>query len=140
MTEYIKPIPMPDNVTATFWDAAKERKLLLQQCADCGERQFLPQSCCRGCLSENVDWIETSGMGKIYTFTIVHRPPSAVFREDAPYAVALVELDEGVRMMSNIVGIEPDAVRVDMRVEVVFDDITPSITLPRFRPIQDNRV
>ena len=134
MADYTKPVPMPDNVTAKFWDAAKERRLLLQRCADCGARQFFPQSHCRGCLSESLGWIEASGKGKIYSFTIVHRPPSAAFQEDAPYTVALVELDEGVRMMSNIVGIAPDKVRVGMPVEVVFDDITPTVSLPRFKP------
>ncbi len=139
MAEYMKPVPMPDQVTAKFWDAAKEGKLLLQQCADCGAIQSFPQTQCRDCMSENVEWIESAGTGKIYSFTIVHRPPTALFDEDAPYAVALVELDEGVRMMSNIVGIRPDDVRVDMPVEVVFDEITPTVSLPKFRPTETAR-
>ena len=135
MTEYIKPIPFPDTVTSAFWDAARENKLLVQHCNDCGERQFFPQSCCRNCLGENLDWIEASGKGKVYSYTIVNRPPTARFQEDVPYVVALIELEEGVRMMSNVVEIEPDDVRVDMPVEVVFDEITSAISLPKFRPI-----
>lgn len=135
MSEYTKPIPFPDNVSATFWEAAKKGKLLLQQCGECGARQNFPQPYCRGCLSENLDWIEASGRGKVYSYTIVNRPPSAQFQEDVPYVVALVELEEGVRMMSNIVGIEPEAVRIDMPVEVVFDEITSDISLPKFKPL-----
>jgi uncharacterized OB-fold protein len=135
MTEYTKPIPFPDNVTSAYWDAAGENKLLIQQCIDCGTRQFFPQSYCRNCLGENIEWIEASGKGKVYTFTIVKRPPTARFQEDVPYVVALIELEEGVRMMSNVVEIYPDDVRVDMPVEVVFDKITSAISLPKFRPI-----
>jgi uncharacterized OB-fold protein len=134
MTEYKKPVPIPDNVTTEFWDAAKERRLLFQRCRDCGARQSFPQAFCRGCLSENLEWNEASGKGRIYSYTVVHRPPTAAFQEDVPYTVALVQLEEGVRMMGSIVGIEPDDVRVDMPVSVVFDDITPAIALPRFRP------
>jgi uncharacterized OB-fold protein len=136
MTEYTKPLPFPDDVTGAFWEATRENKLLIQQCGDCGEHQFFPQSYCRNCLGENLDWIEASGKGKVYTFTIVNRPPTARFDEDVPYVVALIELEEGVRMMSNVVGINPDDVRVEMAVEVVFDEITSALSLPKFRPIE----
>jgi uncharacterized OB-fold protein len=134
MTEYRKPIPTPDRVTEEFWDAARRHELLIQRCRDCGASQFLPQSCCRACLSQRIQWVAASGKGKIYSYTIVHRPPTPKFQEDVPYAVALVELDEGVRMMSNIVGIGPQDVRVGMAVEVVFEGISPTISLPKFRP------
>jgi uncharacterized OB-fold protein len=78
--------------------------------------------------------VEASGRGRIYSYTVIHRPPSPAFEEDVPYTLALVELEEGVRLMSQIVGIEPDDVSVDLPVEVVFDDISPAISLPRFRP------
>jgi uncharacterized OB-fold protein len=134
MAEYNKPVPMPDHVTKKFWDAAKHHKLLIQTCLDCRARQSFPQPYCRGCLSENIEWSEASGKGKIYSYTIIHRPPSSRFQADVPYTVALVELDEGVRMMSNIIDIKPEDVYVGMAVEVVFDDITPTISLPKFRP------
>ncbi|RJP68210.1 MAG: Zn-ribbon domain-containing OB-fold protein [Candidatus Abyssobacteria bacterium SURF_17] len=134
MPEYLKPMPVPDHITETFWAAARQHKLLIQQCRDCGRNQFFPQSSCRACLSENLEWVEASGSGKVYSYTIIHRPPSASFEEDAPYTVALVELGEGVRMMSNIIEIEPDQVRVGMPVHVVFEDISPTISLPKFRP------
>ena len=136
MTQYNKPVPVPDHVTAQFWDAAKHHKLLIQSCPDCGAQQSFPQSYCRNCLSEKITWSEASGRGKVYSYTVIHRPPSMKFQADVPYTVAIVELDEGVRMMSNIIGIDPEDVRVGMAVEVVFDDITPTISLPKFRPIQ----
>ena len=134
MQNYPKPLPVPDNVSAEFWEAASRHRLLIQRCLDCDARQSFPQSCCRECLSENIEWLETKGTGKIYSFTIVHRAPSLAFEEDVPYTVALVELDEGVRMISNIVEVEPQEVRVGMPVEVTFDDVGPTISLPKFRP------
>ena len=135
MAEHMKPAPMPDHVTAEFWEAAKQGRLLIQRCGDCGRLQFFPQSQCRTCLSEHVEWVEASGKGRIYSYTVVHRPPSLTFEDDVPYTVALVELKEGVRMMSTIIEIEPEHVRVDMPVEAVFDDISPTISLPKFRPV-----
>jgi len=132
----MKPVPVPDHVTGRFWEAAKQHRLLIQRCGDCGTNQFLPQSCCRTCLSENIDWIETGGKGHVYAYTVIYRPPTLTFEDDVPYTVALVELEEGVRLMSNIVEIEPEEVRVGMPVEVVFDDISPIISLPKFRPIE----
>lgn len=134
MAEYRKPVPTPDHVTGEFWDAARNHELLVQHCRDCGAYQVLPQSCCRSCLSDRIEWVEATGKGTIYSYTVVHRPPSRKFEEDVPYTVALVELDEGVRMMSNIVEIEPQDVRVGMEVEVVFEEIGPGISLPKFRP------
>ncbi len=134
MPEYTKPVPSPDHVTGEFWAAAKRRKLLIQHCEDCGARQSLPQPCCRSCLSEKIRWLEASGRGTVYSYTTIHRPPSPRFEGDVPYTLALVELEEGVRLLSNIIGIPPEDVRVDMPVEVVFDDISPAISLPRFRP------
>ena len=136
MGEYVKPVPRPDALTREFWDAARKHRLMIQHCRECGLHQFLPQSCCRGCLSEQIEWVETRGKGRIYSYTIIHRPPTRKFQEDVPYTVALVELDEGVRMMSNIVGIDPEGVRVGMAVEVVFEEISPEISLPKFRPAE----
>lgn len=136
MTEYRKPAPIPDHVTGEFWEAAKQHGLLIQRCQDCGANQFFPQSSCRKCLSDRMEWLEASGKGVIYTYTIVHRPPTQTFDEDVPYTVALVELEEGVRMMSTIIGIKPQDVRVNMPVEIVFEEISTTISLPRFRPIE----
>ncbi len=135
MSPYEKPVPQPDPVTAPFWQAAKQGRLLLQRCPKCGAHQFYPQSCCRRCLSEDLLWVDAKGKGVVYTYTIVHRAPSRPFEPDVPYTVALVDLAEGCRMISNIVGASPEAVRVGMPVEVVFEEITPEISLPKFRPV-----
>ncbi len=139
MENYSKPTPTPDPVTTKYWEGARQNKLLIQKCGDCGTYQTLPQSYCRHCLSEDLAWTQARGTGKIYSFTIVHRAPSGAFESDVPYTVALVELDEGARMMSNIVEIGPQDVRVGMPVEAIFDAISPTISLPKFRPLKTRR-
>ncbi len=132
MIEYAKPLPVPDGDTKPFWDAAKEHRLMIQRCQDCQRTIFYPRSVCPHCMSDRIDWIQASGRGTIYSYTVVHRSPSA-FKEDVPYVVALIDLAEGVRMMSNVVECAPADVRIGAAVEVVFDDVTPEITLPKFR-------
>lgn len=139
MENYSKPAPIPDRVTGRYWEAAQQHKLLIQRCDNCGGYQTLPQSYCRRCLSENLEWTQARGTGKIYSFTIIQRAPSSAFEKDVPYTVALVELDEGARMMSNIVEIGPQDVRVGMPVEAVFDTISPTISLPKFRPLKTRK-
>ena len=134
MGEYQKPVPAPDRVTAPFWESARQEKLLIQHCPDCGTHQFFPQSHCRECLSDKLEWVASTGKGTVYSFTVIHRPPSSAFQQDVPYTVALVDLEEGCRMISNIVDADPEDVRVGMPVEVVFEKITPNISLPKFRP------
>jgi len=138
MEEYRKPVPEPDRVTGPFWEAAREKKLLIQHCPDCGVHQFFPQAHCRECLSEKLEWVESTGKGTVYSFTVIHRAPSSTFEQDVPYTVALVDLDEGCRMISNIVDVDPQAVRVGMSVEVVFEEITANISLPKFRPARNS--
>lgn len=134
MKPYEKPVPQPDSVTGTFWQAARQGRLVIQRCLNCGAHQFYPQASCRGCLSEDLEWVDAKGKGTIYTYTVVHRAPSRPFEPDVPYTVALVDLDEGCRMLSNIVEAGPEEVRVGMPVEIVFEEITPEISLPKFRP------
>lgn len=133
---YTGPVPKPTPETKPFWDGAKQHKLIVQRCRDCHQHYFYPRPLCPHCLSRNVEWIEVSGRGRLHTFVVNHRPPRN-FPTPAPYIIGIVELDEGPRLMSNIVGIEadPKIVRCDMPVEVVFEDITDEITLPKFRPL-----
>ena len=138
MKEYQKPVPEPDRVTAPFWEAARAKKLLVQRCPGCGAHQFFPQAHCRECLSDRLEWVESTGKGTVYSFTVIHRPPSSTFERDVPYTVALVDLDEGCRMISNIVDVDPQAVRVGMSVEVVFEEITANVSLPKFRPTHNS--
>lgn len=136
MSEYAKPLPAISEKTRKFWEGCKERRLLLPKCRSCGEVYYFPKGFCPRCLSDDIDWIEASGKGIIHTFSIVERPPSPPFSDDVPYVVAMIDLDEGPRMMSNVVGIEPGKVRVGAPVEVVFEDVSDSVTLPKFRPVK----
>lgn len=130
---YDKPLPVIDPDTAPFWQAARERRLLVKYCVDCAKAHFYPRELCPHCHSDAVQWRDAKGTGSIYSFTVARRPAGPAFAADAPYVVAVVQLDEGVRMMSNIIGCAPDDVRIGQRVQVSFDEVTPEVTLPKFR-------
>jgi uncharacterized OB-fold protein len=135
MADYKKPLPVPTPETKPYWDGAKRHELWIMRCNDCSKPYFYPRPICPNCFSRNTDWMQASGKAKLETFVINHRPPPG-FEEDAPYVIAVVTLEEGPRMMTNLVGIDPDPTKVkcDMPLEVVFDDVTDEITLPKFKP------
>ena len=135
MKGYAKPLPKPTPWSRPFWVACKERKLLVQKCEDCQKYIFYPKLFCPFCLSERLHWVESSGKGKIYSFTVVYSYQPTEFEDDVPYVIAVIELEEGVRMMSNIVECKPDDIRCDMEVEVIFEQVTDDVTFPRFRPV-----
>ncbi|MBI2935551.1 MAG: Zn-ribbon domain-containing OB-fold protein [Chloroflexi bacterium] len=130
-----KPLPRPTPETQPYWDGCKRHELLLPRCLDCGRFHFYPRALCPHCWSRNLEWVKATGRGKLYSYVINHRPAPG-FEQDAPYVIAVVELDEGVRLMSNIVGVEPDPAKLplDMPLEAVFEDISPEVSLPKFRP------
>lgn len=136
MPEYDAPLPVPDPVTRPFWDSLKAHAIQLQKCGGCGRFLYYPRAVCPDCMSDDLAWTSVSGRGVVHAFTIPHRHPNPAFAARAPFVVALVELDEGVRMLSNLVEIDPspEAVTVGMPVEIVYEDVTEEITLPRFRP------
>jgi uncharacterized OB-fold protein len=129
-----KPIPRPYQDSKPYWDAAKQGRLVLQQCRDCAKPQFYPRGVCSHCLSSNFDWIEASGRGVVHSFTVCHRAPHPGFAGEVPFVLAIIELAEGVRMMSNVVGCDPKTVRIDMPVKAVFEPAGDDITLPKFTP------
>ena len=130
-----KPIPAVTFETAPYWEGARRHELHIQRCAACGQRQFYPRLYCTKCFSDRVEWIKASGRAKVTTFTIVRRPVSPAFADDVPYVVALVTLEEGPTMMTNIVGCPPEKVAIGMPVEVTFDDWTEEISIPKFKPV-----
>ena len=136
MADYDKPLPTPDPVTKPFWDSLKEHAVKLQRCGDCNQFIFYPRALCPSCMSDDLAWTSVSGRGVIHAFAIPHRHPNPAFGSTAPFVVALIELEEGARMMSTLVGVDPtpEAVKVGMAVEIVYDDVTEEITLPKFRP------
>lgn len=134
MTEYNKPLPLSGPITEEFWRAAKNHELHLQQCRDCQEYIFYPRELCPGCLSSDLNWVKVSGRGKVYSYTVVRQALHPAFKEDVPYILAIIELEEGPHLTSNVVDCEIEDIRVDMPVTAVFDDVTPEITLVKFRP------
>nr|MDO8091185.1 Zn-ribbon domain-containing OB-fold protein [Candidatus Sigynarchaeota archaeon] len=134
--EYKKPLPTPTPISKKYWEAAREHKLMIQKCGDCGENVFYPRAFCPKCMSSNLNWIESSGKGKLHSFCVVYSTGYPEFREDVPFIIALVELEEGVHMLSNLVECKPEDAQVDMDVEVVFDDVTEEFSLPKFRPLK----
>lgn len=131
---YNKPLPVPDSESTPFWDGMREGKLMLQRCASSGAYLFPPVTFCPGSL-ERPDWVETSGKGTIFSWIVVRHPvPRDLYADDVPYVVAIVALDEGCRMTGNVVECEPEDMRAGMAVEIVYNRVTPEITLPAFRP------
>jgi uncharacterized OB-fold protein len=135
MPAYPGPIPLPTPETRPFWEAARRHELCLQRCTACAEYLFYPRAVCPRCLGTDLEWRRVSGRGTLHTFTVVHRGARG-FPLGPPYVLAIVELAEGPRLMTNLVGIAPDpaAFSIGMPVEVVFEDVTDQVTLPRFRP------
>ncbi|MDP6568173.1 MAG: Zn-ribbon domain-containing OB-fold protein [Alphaproteobacteria bacterium] len=129
-----KPLPQIDVETAPFWAGAREGKLLLPHCGDCGRYHFYPRALCPHCRADGWQWAEASGRGVIHTYTIAHRGAGPAFKDDVPYVVAIVELAEGPRMMTNIVTDDLSGIAVDLPVRVVFDAVTDEVTLPKFEP------
>ncbi|MCS6925131.1 MAG: Zn-ribbon domain-containing OB-fold protein [Candidatus Binatia bacterium] len=134
MTEYKKPLPRPTATSLPFWQAAKRHELQIQHCTKCGAHIFYPRDICPECLGSELEWIKVSGKGVVYSYTIARAPTHPAFAEDVPYVIAIVELAEGPRITTNIVGCKPEEVHIGMGVEATFEDVTPEITLVKFRP------
>lgn len=129
-----KPTPVPNADTRPFWDACNEERLIVQTCKACGHVQFYPRALCVKCEGRDLDWRDAKPNGKVHTFTIVHRAPTLAFKADAPYVLALIDLDDGFRMMMNIVNCEPESIAIDMPVRIVFED-RDGQRLPQAEPI-----
>jgi len=125
------PIPIPDGDSRVFWEGAAQHKLLIQHCNACQHFIFYPRSLCPNCFSDTLSWVEAAGTGTIYSYTVVHQA-YGVFARQVPFVVALVELGEGVRMMTRITGSPPETVRIGAPVRVVFEQVSEGLTLPYF--------
>jgi len=136
MSEWKNPLPEITTVSKPFYKAAREHKLLIQRCTDCQKNIFYPKSLCPHCLSSNLEWFESSGKGKAYSFTVVEGGAPEAFQDAVPYVLGVIDLEEGVRMLSWIVDCDPKEVKCDMDVEVTFRDLNEDIALPMFRLIK----
>ena len=133
MTEYNKPLPRVTRLSHPFWEAAKRHELMLQKCNGCGHLQYPPYATCPKCLSGSYEWTLVSGKGKVWSWVIFHQLYYPAFRDDLPYNVAVVQLEEGPKITSNIVGTANKDISCDMPVEAVFDDVTEEVSLVRFK-------
>ncbi len=130
----MKPAPIVDPGTEPYWEALKQRRILLKRCQSCGKTHFYPRELCPHCYSDDLDWVEASGKGTVYSYTVVHRSAGPAYADDVPYTVAVVELAEGPRMMSWITG--DDEVQIGAHVKVTFVTVD-DIVLPMFEPVSD---
>jgi uncharacterized OB-fold protein len=132
--QYTKPLPVPSPVTQPFWDGLLEGKLRIQRCEECSKHVFYPRTVCHHCLSDRLEWVTASGRGTLYSFTVVRRAMNPAFQADVPYVFAIVELEEGPRVTTNVVNCDLEALRVDMPVKAVYDKVTPEAALLKFEP------
>jgi uncharacterized OB-fold protein len=134
-----KPLPAITTEAKPFWDAAAQNKLVMQRCLDCRAYIWTPRPACFECGSEQIEWTQLSGKGEIYSFTVIRqvvgRAASKAFEPDIPYVIAWIDLDEGPRMISNVIGCPVEDVEIGMKVSVVFDQQSAEIWLPKFKPL-----
>jgi hypothetical protein len=137
---YSKPLPALDNWNRPFWEACRKGLLVAPKCGDCGHVFSPPGPVCPRCLSRHLQWHQLSGRGRVESWVVFHQLYYKGFAEELPYNVAMIRLDEGVRMLSNVVGTTNEQLHVDMKVEVVFENATDEIAIPRFRPLPASEV
>ena len=130
---YAKPLPTVDEANRPFWAAARAQQLVLQHCGECGKPRYPINHVCPHCLSDRFEWKAVSGRGTVYSSIVFHQVYNAAYTGDVPYNVSLIQLEEGPRMISNVVGMPPSDVKVGDAVRVVFDTVTPEISIPRFQ-------
>ena len=129
------PIPVPNLDNQEFFDRCREHQLVLRRCRDCSLFSHPPRPNCPGCASDNLEWVKSPGRGTVYTFTITRQPVSRAFEGRLPWAVVDVELDEGVHLISNLVGCDLEEIEIGMQVDVVFEEVNSEITLPKFKKV-----
>ena len=127
-------LPTPDAETQPFWDGARDSQLLIRRCNACGEAHFYPRPFCPRCWSPAVVWEEASGRASLYTWSVVHRNDLPPFGDRVPYVAAVVDLEEGPRMLTNVVDCEFEALEVGMALEVGYQAISDEVTIPVFHP------
>ncbi len=133
---YEKPLPAITTLTKPFWDSCSKHVLRMQFCTSCSEWIWYPKAWCPSCgKRENMVWKELSGRGRIYSFTVIRQviDNSPAFNRDIPFVIGLIELEEGPRIYSNVTDVKPEEVKIGDEVAVYFDDVTPEVSLPKFR-------
>ena len=133
MENYGKPLPRGEEFNGEFYRFCRQHELRFQRCQACGTWRHMPRESCQACGSFDWTWEPVAGTGEVFSWTVIHRALHPGFSEDLPYAAVVVELQEGVRIVSHVLDLPVDQLRVGLPVRVVFDDVTPEVTLPKFR-------
>ena len=134
MSEYKKPLPLINEDNRPYWEYCKKHELRMQKCEGCGHIRFPVSILCPNCHSMDAVWTKLSGKGSIFSYIVFRIPYHESYKEDIPYTVAIIKLDEGPRMESNLIVQDPEDIRIDMPVTVFFDDVTIDVSLPKFKP------
>jgi len=129
-----RPVPEFDDVTTPFWEACARHELVLQYCASCGAVRHPPRPVCPSCLSWEYEWKPASGRATVWSWVVAHPPVLPAFADKAPYNVIVVELDEGVRMVGNLLDVDAAEIHEGMPVEIAWEDVEDGVTLPQWRP------
>jgi|SRR2546422_10242599 len=129
------PAPVANADSLPYWTAAREGRLLIRKCNVCGSLHFMPRYLCPVCWSDQLEWVQAKGTGSVHSFTVIRRAPAPAFAPRAPYIVALIDLDEGPRMIANVIGEDALAVRIGDRVKVTFEDRGEGAMLPQFNRV-----
>ena len=135
MSEYNKPLPELDGLSAQFYAYCKQSALHFQRCSDCATFRHVPREMCPVCNSFNWEWAPSSGKGTVYTWTVVNRALHPAFADATPMAPVVVEMEEGVRLLANMLDCPPEELTIGMPVEIAFEAVTEDVTLPRFRRV-----
>jgi len=136
MSAAARPLPEITPAMAPYWEAARRHQLVVQRCSGCGTHRFPARDICSRCLSREATWVPVSGRGTVFSFAVMHQVYHPGFADAVPYAVVVIELAEGVRMLSNVVDCPLRELDIGLPVEVVFEELTPEVTLPKFRPVR----
>ena len=132
--EYTKPVPRPDEASQPFFDGAKQHNLMVQRCTSCGTLMWPVKHWCFHCMSMELEWTQVSGRGTLYSFTLMHQVYHPAFASEVPYNIAEVDLEEGLRILSNIVDCPNADLNIGMPLLVTFEDVSDNVTVPKFRP------
>ena len=135
MADAPRPLPNPTPISVGFWEAAKRKELVIQRCKDCRAWRHYPQVMCPSCNSLDWEWAPVSGRGVIYSYTVAHQAFHAHWKDKVPYVLATIELEEGVRLVDDMLELDPAAVEIGQPVEVVFEEMSDEITMPKFRVV-----
>jgi uncharacterized OB-fold protein len=133
-SDYQRPIPIPDEDSKPFFEGAREQRLMIQQCTNCGTMMWPAKPRCDNCLLPTVTWVQASGKGTLYSFVLMHQIYHPGFASETPYNIVQVDIEEGLRIVSNVVGCSNADLAIGMPLEVTFETISDEVTLPRFKP------